>query len=285
MDQLLRPDQEELIVGVAKRKGIVKPEIQTESGSNKGDNYLSAIVSVTVRDELGDSKLNIIAKKVLKGVQSRKSLKQIFSTEALVYQELLLGYRELQEVNNVKDPFRGSAEFYGAILDEEKETIIMQYLKENGFKLWPRKVPMDAFHVEIVIREYAKLPAASMAFKNVYPERLVLDIAYFLIINSSKEVLSDYQKYLGLYHDVLSQNLRELGLDPEKTFSSETLMDHWKKYSKFGVLMSVLFLRVNSEDIPDKVGMEKFKLSDEAEVRYKERITNAIEFMALNDLA
>ncbi|XP_060535209.1 uncharacterized protein LOC132707386 [Cylas formicarius] len=394
MDQHLRRDQEELIVSVAKRKGIVEPKIQTEPGSIKGDNYLSAIVSVTVRDEQGDKKLNIIAKKVLKGEetdQPRKKLNQLFSTEALVYQELLPAYRELQEVNNVKDPFRGSAEFYGAILDEEKETILMQNLKEDGFKLWQRQVPMDGIRVEIVIREYAKLHAASMAFKNVYPEKFeeyaercklsenndddknsngfvnvaeqvatmfenrqelkksldifgqsmksflddirkeqqvflhgdcwcnnilykyedpsspnptrvcfidwqlaragspILDIAYFFIFNSTKEVLSDHNRYLRIYHDVLSQNLRELGLDPEKSFSFETLMDHWKKYAKFGVLMCILLLKMivsDSQDIPDNFNdMVKLELSDTAETRYKERITNVIEFMAHNELA
>lgn len=55
--------------------------------------------------------------------------------------------------------------------------------------------------------------------------------------------MDDLDKYLKIYHDSLTEFLIELGSDPEKLFPMSVLKEHWRKYSKFGLVMAnVLFI-------------------------------------------
>lgn len=70
----------------------------------------------------------------------------------------------------------------------------------------------------------------------------MLDFAYFFYTCAPKSVLDDLDKYLELYHRSLSEFLVELGSDPETVFPLSVLKEHWRKYSKFGLVMAnVLF--------------------------------------------
>ena len=55
--------------------------------------------------------------------------------------------------------------------------------------------------------------------------------------------------------------MKSLGSDPEKLFPFEALEDQWKKYAKFGMMVSLSIIRmklINTEDVVD--------LTDELEV-------------------
>lgn len=55
--------------------------------------------------------------------------------------------------------------------------------------------------------------------------------------------MDDVDKYLQIYHNSLSDFLKQLGSDPEKVFPFEVLQRHWKKYRKFGLTMSLFIFR------------------------------------------
>lgn len=70
----------------------------------------------------------------------------------------------------------------------------------------------------------------------------MLDFAYFFYTDAPKDILDDLDKYLEIYHQSLSTFLKELGSNPEKVFPLSTVKEHWRKYSKFGLVMAnVLF--------------------------------------------
>lgn len=70
----------------------------------------------------------------------------------------------------------------------------------------------------------------------------LLDFAYFFYTCSPKRILDDVDKYLEIYHISLSSFLKELGSDPEKVFPFCVLKEHWRKYSKFGLVMANVLL-------------------------------------------
>lgn len=68
----------------------------------------------------------------------------------------------------------------------------------------------------------------------------ILDFAYFFYTSSPKNIMANVDKYLEIYHGSFSSFLTELGSDPEKLFSLSLLKEHWRKYSQFGLVMSVV---------------------------------------------
>lgn len=70
-----------------------------------------------------------------------------------------------------------------------------------------------------------------------------MDLSYFLYPSASREALDETDRYLNIYHNSLSNFLTELGCDPVTLFPFEVLMEHWKKYRKFGLAMALFGLK------------------------------------------
>ncbi|KAJ3659971.1 hypothetical protein Zmor_011631 [Zophobas morio] len=82
----------------------------------------------------------------------------------------------------------------------------------------------------------------------------VCDLSYCLYSGASKEIFDNLDKYLKIYYDSLSTTLNEFGLESEKIFPFHVLKEHWKMYAKFGMIMSLVILRMkctNKEDLID----------------------------------
>ncbi|RZC42290.1 EcKinase, DUF1679, and/or APH domain containing protein [Asbolus verrucosus] len=82
----------------------------------------------------------------------------------------------------------------------------------------------------------------------------VCDLSYCLYSGASKKVFDNLNEYLKIYYDSFSSFVRELGSDPEKLFPFDALKEHWKKYSRFGMIMALTILRMkltNKEDLID----------------------------------
>ncbi|KAJ3638559.1 hypothetical protein MTP99_001912 [Tenebrio molitor] len=82
----------------------------------------------------------------------------------------------------------------------------------------------------------------------------VCDLSYCLYSGASKKVFDNLNHYLKIYYDSFSSFLRELGSDPDKLFPLSVLEEHWRKYSRWGMIMSFSILRMkltHKEDIID----------------------------------
>jgi hypothetical protein len=82
----------------------------------------------------------------------------------------------------------------------------------------------------------------------------VCDLSYCLYSGASKKVFDNLNHYLKIYYDSFSSFLRELGSDPDKLFPFSVLEEHWRKYSRWGMIMSFSILRMkltHKEDIID----------------------------------
>ncbi|CAH2058366.1 unnamed protein product, partial [Iphiclides podalirius] len=96
----------------------------------------------------------------------------------------------------------------------------------------------------------------------------VLDLAFFIYACTDQELRDKhYGHLLKYYHDVLSNQIRDLGSDPEKVYSWDTFMGEIKKYSYFGLAFSfesTPFIVLAPEDAVnmDMEGEEKLNIED-----------------------
>ncbi|CAG9813169.1 unnamed protein product [Phaedon cochleariae] len=99
----------------------------------------------------------------------------------------------------------------------------------------------------------------------------VLDLALFLYFVSSKEELLQFDELVRFYHEHLCLVLSSLGSDPKQLFPFSTVIDHWKKFSSYALLLVATGLPGICARQPETMSL----LPDED--LYKERISAVIE--------
>ncbi|CAG9764213.1 unnamed protein product [Ceutorhynchus assimilis] len=116
-----------------------------------------------------------------------------------------------------------------------------------------------------------------------------LDLTYFFSASGSKETYANINKYLKTYHETLSQNLQELGCNPEGILSFDDLLDEWKNTAWYGVFIGMMILKImltESDEVPDYEKLESddnmtaFSYEVKRSADYKQRLCDLIEFMA-----
>ncbi|XP_066150206.1 uncharacterized protein [Euwallacea fornicatus] len=116
----------------------------------------------------------------------------------------------------------------------------------------------------------------------------VIDLTYFFCVCASKETYPNLTKYLKIYHDTLSHNLKEFGCNPEEVLSFQALLEEWKGKCWYGVFMSLMIIKImllDSDEAPlleqeDKTLLEALSCFDikQAE-KYSEKLCDLVEFM------
>lgn len=141
--------------------------LKINSGSSKGDGYLGDIFSVKVRHPGGD--IDLIVKTAAKDANQRR----ITRTDVLFRNEInfyTLVFPEMDELQRqVKNPLK-LTRCYATSLTDGEETLVLQDLKIEGFRLCERRKPLDETHIILVLDYYAKLHALSFALRSQRPE-------------------------------------------------------------------------------------------------------------------
>ncbi|XP_065163885.1 uncharacterized protein [Atheta coriaria] len=108
----------------------------------------------------------------------------------------------------------------------------------------------------------------------------VMDLSYFFYAAASKECFDRLDYFLKFYHDSLSDHLAEFNLKAADVLTFDQLMEHWKKVSKFGLIMTFAVRKVmlvESQDAPDFTEapedfVDNIKMSPELENLYYQQI-------------
>jgi len=82
----------------------------------------------------------------------------------------------------------------------------------------------------------------------------IIDLSYFIYCCCSKEDYKDLEKLLKIYHQSLSESLKQLGCDINEVFPFVKLIDHWKRFSKYGLVISIFLLKFSlceGDEAPD----------------------------------
>ncbi|KAF5285449.1 hypothetical protein FQR65_LT02289 [Abscondita terminalis] len=114
-----------------------------------------------------------------------------------------------------------------------------------------------------------------------------LDLAYFIFSCTEKELRDKYYAILiEEYYSMFSKTLTKMGGNPQQQFSFQTLQEHLKKYSVFGLyaaLMSLLAINNENSEMSD-VGdiseagdlVDRIKKNTEDEYLYNKRMKDVI---------
>lgn len=224
--------QSVLIGNVAKKLGFQDFRIQAEVGSEKGDNYLGIITNITVENE--EKKLNFILKTSHSDEKFRDNMQisTIYEREIYVYEKLFPLLDNIQEEFKVKHTFKGHASSFGSYVDDTTESLIMEDIRDRGFKLWNRKLPMTSEHITAVVKEYARLHSLGMIMKNKKPELFKeVDVNMYEIWGSKP---SDNDDRLRMFTGFITEKLfRVVGSDDTRTIEAlkphtDNLVDYYK---------------------------------------------------------
>lgn len=88
-----------------------------------------------------------------------------FFREIFVYTKVLPLLDEFQKENAIEDRFDNFAKCYGVCEKNEKEALVLQNLKIEGFEIHNRTAPQNLNHVLFMFRNYGRWHALSSAMK------------------------------------------------------------------------------------------------------------------------
>ncbi|XP_018566831.1 uncharacterized protein LOC108907576 [Anoplophora glabripennis] len=121
----------------------------------------------------------------------------------------------------------------------------------------------------------------------------VCDLSYCLYSGGTKEVFDDLDHLLHVYHDSLSESLREYGCDPMELYPLEALKNDWKVHCQFGAAMGLMLWRAKltydndvmdlSDMCEDEEGVKKFFQANCDENTFKERVRDIVTHLYENN--
>lgn len=151
---------------------IAKVEIIGKSG--KGDGYLGDIIYTDITAKLSNGKTKIF-QLVLKCSKRNEILresspvKEAFCNEIYIYDTILPEFQKFQKKYNTSNIFSSVPKFYGSFTSSNMEVIVLENLKKLEFGLWDKKQPLSRHHLEMMIPEYGRLHAISVAMAHKEP--------------------------------------------------------------------------------------------------------------------
>lgn len=130
-------------------------------------------------------------------------------------------------------------------------------------------------------------------FQQICSGSPVLDLSYSLYAGGTKEIFDNLDFYLRIYHDTLSDTLKQFDIDVNKIYSFENLQEEWRKFCKFGFVMASIIWRVKFKDDetplkyienvdPNEI-LDPIPIRKDKEEDYKRIIRDLVTHMYEND--
>ncbi|XP_045586396.1 uncharacterized protein [Procambarus clarkii] len=249
--------------------------------THKGDNYATIVTSISVKFSLAGQEQT--TSYVVK-LNPKRPIGQDFSafTLAIFYKEAEF-FQEILPLLNSELTVRGLqglrvAKWFYTSLEKDKEMIFLEDLRSRGFKMFDRKKGMDVAHATLVLKELARLHAASLLLKATAPEQDLADrfthikVDWINYSQNSKKMINEMFSGLfanaeALVHDIEGYEVAEQWLAAYKNNSADLLERSLGRSLKFDVIChgdcwnnNVLF-RYNEEDDPVDVMLVDLQLN------------------------
>jgi hypothetical protein len=123
----------------------------------------------------------------------------------------------------------------------------------------------------------------------------IVDLSFFLFTCISKEDIGDLDEILRLYHKSLSSHLHRMGADSNKLYPLDTFLKDWKKFGRFGALMSNLSFKVCATDSDEVIDIAEavenggdiasaFVYDVKDKTSYKNRARHIVKYVVENSL-
>ncbi|XP_055308855.1 uncharacterized oxidoreductase dhs-27-like [Sitodiplosis mosellana] len=161
---------------ISAENDFVDSSVDVRQGSQIGDGFASNIWSVTIAERNSDKKLHLVCKVALNAESNEdgKKSKLIFKREADFYTKLMPTFVKFQAKKGLSDvdQFLAYPKCYGTTIDDENGhyVIILEDLRPQGFKLWPKIKTSPIENARLAMREIGKFHGISIAMKVQKPE-------------------------------------------------------------------------------------------------------------------
>ncbi|KAL3273767.1 hypothetical protein HHI36_015194 [Cryptolaemus montrouzieri] len=165
-------DLKQMVQQMTKASGIDKYTIDIEGKTDCSDGYIGDIVFFTVT-ETADKRLHLVLKTCKRNETFRKAtcVDVSYTRELCLYADIfptLELFLKQNCMNGFLD-FVPKARFTSNI--PNRESLILDNLKYQNFRLYERTSTMDLDHIELIFETYGKWHGLSMAYKDQYPEK------------------------------------------------------------------------------------------------------------------
>ncbi len=115
----------------------------------------------------------------------------------------------------------------------------------------------------------------------------VLDLSYYLLTSTTKELRLRYDDLIKVYHSSMSELITKLGSDPQKLCPFDELNSQLKQFGVYGVIMAPVLLQVIASDSQNIIDMDTIEadtstidfatFDDRSKVTYRERVSDALQ--------
>lgn len=181
------------LLTVLKSENIVDLSLNIVGSSEKGDGYVGDIIFVQASGILENNQtknydLVLKCSKRSKALRENSPVKETFLNEIYVYKYVLPYFTQFQLDKGVKNIFKSFPKCYGTVVGDDYEIIVFENLKKNGYDLWTKKDPLTRRHLSLVLGEYAKHHATSLALQEQRPEE------YSRLANGLQDVFKKFSE-------------------------------------------------------------------------------------------
>lgn len=110
----------------------------------------------------------------------------------------------------------------------------------------------------------------------------IFDLSYILYSGASEDNLNKFDDYLEIYHNSLTNTLKEFDLKAEIVYSLKMFKEEWKKYCKFGFPLALGIWKlklIDQNELPDfskNIDDVTMKIAECFEEDYKNRIRELV---------
>ncbi|KAJ3646084.1 hypothetical protein Zmor_023694 [Zophobas morio] len=218
--------------------------VKINENSEKGDGYVGDVIFVVVTgiDKQGKNKEYDLVLKCSKPsaalMESVPVFRQAFVREAYLYQHVFPLFKQFQISKGIEKPFDSVPKCYGVYSDDFRYVIVLENLKKLGYDLWPKAKPLTREVIDIVIKDYAKFHATSVALEEQHPE-----IFQKLLDGSAEDLVKQIVETAGfvtMFQDAVEEVYELLTNDVEKDILEQWLELKDKVRFIFGELTSAI---------------------------------------------
>jgi hypothetical protein len=192
--------------------------VQISGSSEKGEGFAGDILFVSVKgtDKNGiEKKCEFVLKcsKPSEALRENTVIQDIFLNEIYVYDKIFPLFQKFQTDKGVDDSFQSVPRCYGTFTSKSREVVILENLKSKGYELWTYKRPLTRNHINLVVKEYGKLHAISVALKEQQPEQFqeVIDgyVDIWTKFVETSDISSVFEKLVKEIYDLLKSEMSE----------------------------------------------------------------------------
>ncbi|KAK5647385.1 hypothetical protein RI129_002277 [Pyrocoelia pectoralis] len=148
--------------------------LQFSTGADEEENMGGSIIKVdaTDRTKTDEPVTNFILKCAPPSsiLRSMIPLSNIYNIEIYLYSTVFPEFTRIQSEKNILIPFKPYPHFYKSLNDDREEMLVLENVKQLGYKHQNRHQPLDYVYVSLIVKQYAKLHALSYAIRDQKPK-------------------------------------------------------------------------------------------------------------------